>query len=733
MGSKVRGAAAPRMCCGCVFKAFVGMVAGVLMLPAWAQPSSMGLTGLMHMPNARMEADGTLTAGFSYARPYSAPYVAAQVLPFLQVAGRYTRIYGQNLDDRPGWEGYGDNKDKAASFKLRLLPENAFGTTWLPEISIGADDFTGTRLFSSEFIAANKRFDFNWGYVDGTVGYGRKRIDGLFGGARLGFKALPSWSFVAEYDRTDYNYGGHYAETGEAARSTGAWGGALEYRYGPLAFQVGRMHGQNVYNVSLSLPLQQREFIPKIDETGPLPGGAWASTAPRPTAAQWHEREHWRLGLLQALHAEGLRNVQMAWRDGTMALSFSSARYRYASRGIGRAALLALQYAPVETERMELTWKTQGMAGMTWEFYDVSVLQRYFAGTASRAQLAHAVTIRYADPEGRSAAARANDIDETLEDLARQNAGGGFFGRNVLALSGSTMGQSSISLNPYLSTYLNDPSGAFKYDIGLRLGAELNLSGGWWLKGSVMGSIKENISEVTSPSNSLLPHVRSDLTEYRKAARVKLNDLTVSRYWQPATRTYVRASAGLYEEMYGGAGAQILYLSPGGRFAWDMAVDVLRQRDYKGTGFLDYSTVTAIASMHYRVPYFEGVTATVRAGRFLAKDEGVRFELARKFRSGVELGLWYTRTNGNDITSPGSPSSPYYDKGVFMRIPLSTMTTRDTASRVSFDLSPWNRDVGQMVTSPGDLYEIMRNSWEDNALEGDGLRSFGDVIGEDSP
>src|SRR5690606_11494307 len=123
---------------------------------------------------------------------------------------------------------------------------NAFGTTWLPEVAIGADDFIGTRLFSSEFIAANKRFDLDWGYVDGTVGYGRKRIDGLFGGARLGLKALPSWSLVAEYDRTDYNYGGHYAQTGETARSTGAWGGALEYRYGPLAFQVGRMHGQNV-------------------------------------------------------------------------------------------------------------------------------------------------------------------------------------------------------------------------------------------------------------------------------------------------------------------------------------------------------------------------------------------------------------------------------------------------------------------------------------------------------
>lgn len=711
-----------------VFFAGVTQVASVS-----AQPSSMGLTGLIHMPSARMEADGTLIAGYSQAKPYSAPYVSAQVLPFLQLAGRYTRIHGIDLTSNPGWEGYGDYKDKAAAFKLRILPENAFGTTWLPEIAVGGDDLHGTRLFATQFVAANKRFDFKDIHADVTVGYGRQRIDGLYGGARIGLKALPSWSVVTEYDRTDYERSGHYGRTGLEPRRVGAWGAALEYRYGAFAIQAGRMHGQNVYNLSLSLPLQKREFIPKLDETGPFENGAWASNVPRPTAQQWHESEYWRLHLLRAFYAEGLTDVKMAWRDGTMALSFSSLRYRYASRGIGRAALLALAYAPVETQRMEITWETHGMGGMTWDFYNVDVLQQYFAGTASRSQLAHAMSLRYADPKGRSEAARANDIDDTLDELARQRSGRFSFGRSVLSLTGSTAGQTRFSLNPYISTYLNDPSGAFKYDVGLNLSVNVNPARGWWVKGGVMGSLSENISDISQKTNSLLPHVRSDLAEFRKAARVKVNHLTVSRYWQPAVRTYVRASAGLYEEMYGGMGVQALRVDTRGRFAWDISVDAVRKRNYKGTGFADYKTVTAIASMHYRVPGFEGVTATVRAGRFLAKDVGARFELSRTFRSGIELGVWYTRTNGNDITSPGRPGDPYFDKGVFMRIPLSTLTTRDTSSKINFGLSPWNRDVGQMVASPGDLYGLMRDSWLDNALEGDGLRSFADVYGEDRP
>jgi hypothetical protein len=177
--------------------------------------------------------------------------------------------------------------------------------------------------------------------------------------------------------------------------------------------------------------------------------------------------------------------------------------------------------------------------------------------------------------------------------------------------------------------------------------------------------------------------------------------------------------------MYAGAGGQLLYLPPGGGWAADLAVDALRQRDYTGwLGFLDYSTVTAIASLHYRMAH--GLTATLRAGRFLAQDEGVRMELKRRFASGFEVGAWYTITNGNDITSPGSPESPYYDKGIFMQMALNSMLTRDTRSTATMSLAPWTRDVGQMVVSPGDLARLMeRNVFDRHDL--DGLRRFGDM------
>ena len=124
-------------------------------------------------------------------------------------------------------------------------------------------------------------------------------------------------------------------------------------------------------------------------------------------------------------------------------------------------------------------------------------------------------------------------------------------------------------------------------------------------------------------------------------------------------------------------------------------------------------------AFHYRLPW--GLTATARAGRFLAQDTGVRFELKRRFRSGITFGAWYTRTNGNDDTPPGSPGNPYYDKGIFMSIPLGSMLTRDTRARSELALSPWTRDVGQMVVSPGDLYTtVERGLALDDPYEGVG-------------
>jgi hypothetical protein len=53
------------------------------------------------------------------------------------------------------------------------------------------------------------------------------------------------------------------------------------------------------------------------------------------------------------------------------------------------------------------------------------------------------------------------------------------------------------------------------------------------------------------------------------------------------------------------------------------------------------------------------------------------------------------------------------------------MLTRDTQVTSMFSLSPWTRDVGQMVQSPGDLYDLIERPLA-NKNDQDGVVDFGD-------
>jgi hypothetical protein len=183
-----------------------GLAFAVLVLalpPALAsEPSVTGQTGLISMPDARLEPEGSLRTGLSFLRPYQTLWSSLTVFPWFEGSFRYTRIYHvpgfAGTPDNPSYGvGYGDFKDKAFDAKVLLFPERS---GW-PSLVAGMQDAGGgTGVFSAPYGVASKRF----GELDLTLGYGRKRIDGVFGGVRWSPSALPSWSLVAEYDAFDY-------------------------------------------------------------------------------------------------------------------------------------------------------------------------------------------------------------------------------------------------------------------------------------------------------------------------------------------------------------------------------------------------------------------------------------------------------------------------------------------------------------------------------------------------
>lgn len=679
---------------------------------AWPQAAStIGQTGLINMTDARIAPDGTLRFGYSFAEPYVTLWSSVTMLPRLELSARYTRIMGYpGFSDQPDTD-YGDYKDKSFDGKFVLWREGEL----LPQLSIGGQDFIGTGIFPAWYAVASKRV----GDFDFTLGYGGDRIDGLFGGVRYRPKALANWAFVAEYDANNYSSDPGAAQSGAASIKKGP-GVGIEYTWGWLTGQLAYTREKPAVMGYMAVPLSQKDYIPKTDEPQP-----YTRITPRPTLQQWAESDEHRNRMIRALAEQDFRSVRIAYIHDRIEVSLTNSRISLMSRAVGRAARTILLLSPIGTREIKITYTVRELPIVVYGFSDLDRLQRYFNGMLPRWELEPYVSIQYAAPGAQEAGDMADMLaafDEHQPALKVLYHDEGDF----VSLKSEDLVSNRLGVRPSIGVYLNDPSGAFKYEIGVQGYVDRRLARRTFFSGAVNYNLFETVSDVTQPSNSTLPHVRSDIAEYKGASRFDLTRFLVNQLYFPAERVYARSSIGYYEEMFAGMGGQVLYLPSSARWGADLAVDWVKQRNHEGLGFsfYNYDTVTSIASLHYRLPL--GVTATARAGRFLAKDEGVRYELKRRFASGWEVGMWYTRTNGNDITSPGSPGSPYYDKGIYLSVPLNTLLTKDTHAVAPMSLAPWTRDVGAMVVSPLDLYRLMEKPLVLDMHDQDGLVKLGD-------
>ena len=734
------------------------------------------------MPSAVVEPDATFSVGYSYDSPYGQLWVTSSILPFLQVTGRYVSISGiPGFSSVPGeyGSGYGRYKDKAVDGKLRLWQESE----WMPSVAVGMTDLFGTELFKGQYVVATKTFGPSKN-IEASLGYAHRRPDGPFAGVRWTPTSLPRWSVVAEYDTTNYQRDLRAAETSAGKRSKGPSVG-LEYRWGWLALQAARSRDQFSVNAFVSIPFGEREFIPKIFEPAYFVDDK--NPPPRPSRQEWHNDAGYGADLINALVKQDYKNIRVEQEGSNLALTLTNSRISNMGRAVGRAARTAVAFTPEGVKNLRITYTKLDQPIATYEFFDIPKLNDYFTGKIDRKTFLDFVLLRYPEksdvisddrqawlnefldqpaPARLAAAAPAAPATVAVAAVAPGmetapatatpvaapsnavsaipvpavvNAANAVQSDGKLAVALGVDGDvvqvksldreaNRFKIAPKVGFFFNDPSGAFRYSISAVANYDQRLGDGLYLNGAASLQLLETVSGVKQPSNSNLPHVRSDVAEYLRGGRFSLSRILLNKYNNPAERIYTRMSAGLYEDMFRGAGGQVLYLPKDSRWAADLAVDALQQRGYKGLfDGRDYKTVTAIGSLHYRLPH--DITVTARAGRFLAKDSGVRVEFKRRFQSGIEVGAWYTHTNGNDITNPGTPSKPYQDRGIFMSVPLNSMLPMDTQSTAAFGISPWTRDVGQMVGSPGDLYDLIERPRAD-MLSYDGLGNFAERADE---
>ena len=163
--------------------------------------------------------------------------------------------------------------------------------------------------------------------------------------------------------------------------------------------------------------------------------------------------------------------------------------------------------------------------------------------------------------------------------------------------------------------------------------------------------------------------------------------------FSPLTDIYTRLTAGYFEMMFGGFGAEILYRPFGKRYAYGVDINYARKRNFDQLwGFQDFTTKTGHFNFYYNSPYYNINTVT-HIGRYLAGDDGVTQIFYRRFRSGISSGVWATITN-IPFKTFGEGS---FDKGFFINVPLDLFSTRENTFHGVFGFRPLTKDGGQML------------------------------------
>jgi hypothetical protein len=274
----------------------------------------------------------------------------------------------------------------------------------------------------------------------------------------------------------------------------------------------------------------------------------------------------------------------------------------------------------------------------------------------------------------------------------------------------------SWSLKPDFQQHVGDPDlGLWAADLRVAANARLKLRRNLWITGQVSKFVVGNLDHIRRSSNSVLPHVRSDIREYLQQGRNSLDQLQLDYLFRPARNVWGRLSAGIFEMMYGGVSGELAYEVPNS--PWHLGIDLnwVKKRDFNQRfGFQDYDVVTGHLRIAYDLPFYD-LTAGVRIGRYLAGDRGATFEIARRFESGIRVGGFFTLTN----VSAEDFGEGSFDKGFYITIPLDMFMLRSSTRIMGFGFRPLTRDGGQFVSvgpSPGgiangDDYRSIVESW----------------------
>jgi len=450
-------------------------------------PSNTGVTGIMEIPTARVIKENTYRIGASQIDPYRYYYGTFSPYKGIEINGKVTEILGVRASPaNPNWEGYGNEKDKSFDVKYQFLKESK----WLPAMALSIMDPHGTRLYPSQSIIASKQlypFDFTVGFGNGRFGKtalpssgegfrvemfsdpkGWVRDSQLFWGVQLTLSE--KYAFMMEYSPIKYKKqisdparSKYFASSPPSPYNFGFRWKPYKWTEVDLSYQRGNQIG---VNLSLAFDIGQ-PLLPIYDP----PYKEIKEISKKPITQR----------LTEALFQSGFSNIGVLINGNDLWIQAKNDRYYYNTKAIGIIARLIAEIVPLYFHMIHiiLTENEIPLFEFTTTRYDIA---EWYAERLTPGEFFF-----------------VSQVDTAIQETP-----------DMPVMHKNMFG---YAIKPSFQTFLNDPSGFFKY----RLGAEGYLSYHPWkgmsLIAGVEGYVLNNISTVNEP---LEDAIRTDVPLYKK-------------------------------------------------------------------------------------------------------------------------------------------------------------------------------------------------------------------------
>ena len=680
--------------------------------------SNYGTAGLIQMPSARMHPGGTIGFTWSHSEPYLRGSIMGNPFDWFEASYQYTDVNNKLYSDSSAFSGSQSYKDKSFDAKFRIIKERAY----FPQVAVGFTDFGGSSLFSSEFIVASKMIgnvDFTLGMGWGTMANGnvnnpltklasefetrtRNRSGdtqggevnyatffsgedaGLFGGMEIFLPHLNGTRLKIEYDSTNYGKDGEgYVAVPQDSEINYSFVFPITEGF---QLKLGYIRN-NTLTFGFSLSGNYGKKAPGIQKRDPYketPNKEVFRQVVNATEAEYLYKSS------QKYLLESNIFMQTANVDGSkLQISFAQSKYLSTPIALGRMSRILDDLSPAIIDEFSLVSVNADRAMFAIDIPRVDF--NAYKPLQKTDALLQAVKIYKPDPMIH----RSHDYKPRAK-----------------------LPTALWKISPAIRSQIGGPDGFYFGDVSLSIHSEIIIKRNFNILGVGSIGLYNNFDDLKLASDSILPHVRTDIVQYLKqSSKSHITRLQMNYFMNPTKSIYAKISAGIFEPMFAGYGGEVLYKPFNQNYGVGVELWQVRQRSYRQLfRFRKYETLTGHINLYYKEPKTR-VLLHLKGGRYLAEDSGFTVNVSRQFSSGLNMGVFFSLT---DI-SKAEFGEGSFDKGFFFNLPIQVFFEQYSRGQSGFGLRPLTRDGAAVLVHAQNLWgtsyqankDQLVNDWSD--------------------